>query len=41
VTALLEDSAYRLNADRLRREIKTMPTPEHAASLIERLVFAN
>jgi UDP:flavonoid glycosyltransferase YjiC (YdhE family) len=41
VTALLENSAYRTNANRLRCEIEAMPTPEAAANVIERLGVAN
>jgi UDP:flavonoid glycosyltransferase YjiC (YdhE family) len=34
---VLADPAYRLNAERLRNEIATLPGPDHAVTLLERL----
>jgi UDP:flavonoid glycosyltransferase YjiC (YdhE family) len=36
-STVLADAAYRRNAERLRDEIATMPPPEHAVTLLERL----
>jgi UDP:flavonoid glycosyltransferase YjiC (YdhE family) len=38
VRAVLAGPSYRRNAQRIQREIGTLPGPEHAASLLERLV---
>ncbi|WP_073484018.1 glycosyltransferase [Streptoalloteichus hindustanus] len=38
VSAVLANPSYRQAADRLRSEIATLPGPEHAVSLLERLV---
>ncbi|MFL5777665.1 MAG: glycosyltransferase [Chloroflexota bacterium] len=38
VSAVLEDPAYRLAAERLRDEIAAMPPPEDAVALLEQLV---
>jgi UDP:flavonoid glycosyltransferase YjiC (YdhE family) len=37
VSRVLEDSAYRLAAARIRDEIAALPGPEHAITLLERL----
>ncbi len=37
VRAVLGDPRYRANAERLRAEMGTLPGPEHAVGLLERL----
>ena len=37
VSRVLEDPAYRRNAERLRDEISALPEPAHAVGLLERL----
>ncbi len=39
VVDVLGDPRYRENAERLRREIRTLPEPEHAVGLLERLAI--
>ena len=38
VSAVLSDPAYRSAAERVRDEIAALPGPEHAVTLLERLV---
>jgi UDP:flavonoid glycosyltransferase YjiC (YdhE family) len=39
IRTVLEDPVYRLNAERLRREIESMPTAAEVVPIIERLAM--